>query len=260
MYHLGQAPGTQGGQHNHTEQVDGIRAEQGVEGAGLGTVGVNILQTLQRRRKSTLVMNHTVYHCRNTRKHDKTLYKVIDGRCGIAAQNHVYCCKQCHGHNNHHIRGVRGQIKRHSKQAGQTVVYGRGIGNQENKHDCRSSDFQTLGLKPIFKKLRHGLGAQMLGHDTGTASQHHPGQQAADYRISHTNPGGGYTIVPTELTGIADEYNGREIRSAVCKSCQPGTGCSAPQNKITDGFGFPAGVEPDAQHDENVDDNHSDCT
>ena len=100
----------------------------------------------------------------------------------------------------------------------------------------------------------------MLGHDPGTFSQDDPGKQTANDSIAHPDPGSGHTVIPAKLTGIADEYHCGKIGSTVCKSGEPGAGCSAAQNKVADGFGFPTGVKTDSEHDNDVNNNHPDCT
>ena len=51
----------------------------------------------------------------------------------------------------------------------------------------------------------------MLCHDTGTSAEYDPCEQRADNGIAETDPSGSNSVFPTELTGIADKYNGGKI-------------------------------------------------
>lgn len=92
----------------------------------------------------------------------------------------------------------------------------------------------------------------MLAHNTGTSSQYDPCQQGADNGVADARPGGSNPVFPSELSGVAHEYNGGKIGGSVSKSGQPGTDRSSTQNKTVDVCGVFAAVKADADQDREV--------
>ena len=44
-------------------------------------------------------------------------------------------------------------------------------------------DLQLVAAEALAEELRHGGGAEVLGHDAGPAAQHRPGQQRAQQAL-----------------------------------------------------------------------------
>ena len=97
----------------------------------------------------------------------------------------------------------------------------------------------------------------MLGHDPRSPSEDHPGQQGAEDRITDTGPGGGDTEAPAELSGVADEDDGREIGGTVGECRQPWTYGAASQNKSFHISCMLSAVESDADQYGKVDDQNN---
>ena len=89
----------------------------------------------------------------------------------------------------------------------------------------------------------------MLSHNTRASAENRPCEERTDDRVTDTDPGGRDTEFPAELTGVADEDNGGEIRCTVSKGGQPGTDASASENKAVDVGSVAAAVDTNAYHD-----------
>ena len=89
-------------------------------------------------------------------------------------------------------------------------------------------------MEPQIEKVGHGLAAEVLGHDTGSAAQDDPRHQGADQRVAKTDPSGSQTEVPAELSGISDKDNRRKVRCTKRKRRQPRAHRAASQHESVD--------------------------
>ena len=101
----------------------------------------------------------------------------------------------------------------------------------------------------------------MLGHNPGAAAQHHPGQQGAKHRVADARPGGGDTILPAKLPGVAHKDHGGEIGGTVGEGGEPGAHRAPAQYEAVDVGGVLAAVQADAHHypEEHQQHNQFDC-
>ena len=123
-----------------------------------------------------------------------------------------------------------------------------------DKDNHRGGDFQGSGPEALAEKFGHSGGVQMLGHNTGAAAQHHPGQQGAQHGVADARPGGGDAVLPAELTGVAHEDHGGEIRGAVSEGCQPGPYGAASEHEAIDISGMFPAVYADSNQYSEIDD------
>ena len=124
----------------------------------------------------------------------------------------------------------------------------------DNSPSDGSDDLQRGRTETLAEELRHGGGVQMLRHDTGAAAQNDPGQKRAEDGVADARPGGSDAVFPAELTCVADENDGGEIRGSVCERGQPGTDASAAENEAVDVGRVLAAIQTDADHDAEKDD------
>ena len=244
--HLGQAPGAQGGEQHHAQQVHRVGTEEGGEHAGGGGDGgvAHLGQPLQGGQEAPLAVEDGQDHGADAEEHDDALDEVVDGGGHIAAGDDIDPGEHRHHDDAHRVVDVKG----HAEQPGQPVVQAGGIGDEEDKDDDRGGHLQGGAAKPLAEKLRHGGAVQVLGHDAGAAAQHHPGQQRAQKGVSDPRPGGGDAVLPAELSGVAHKDHGGKIGGAVGEGGEPGPHRAAAQHEAVDiGGGFPA-VQADGHH------------
>ena len=91
--------------------------------------------------------------------------------------------------------------------------------------------FKSFAAEALTEELGHGGAAKVLGHYSGSAAKDDPCQQGADEGVAQTYPCGSDTVLPAELTGIADEDNGGEVGSAVGKGGEPGAYISSAEDE-----------------------------
>ena len=219
LHHLGQAPGTETGQDHHAQKVQRVRTEEGGKDAGhIAHRGIlHAGKSADRADEAAALIQHGQHHRHNTHEHDQALNEVIDGRGHVAARDHVDAGEHGHQDDAHGVINV----ERHGEQPGKAVVQGSRVGDQEDEDNGAGADLQCLAPEPLFKEVGHGAAVQLLGHDTGSSAQNHPGHQGADKGISKAHPGAGKTVLPAELARIAHEDNGGEIACAVGKGGEP---------------------------------------
>ena len=90
----------------------------------------------------------------------------------------------------------------------------------------------------LAEEFGHGGSTQALCHFARAGAEHPPGEQAAQNGVADAYPRGRKAVFPSELTGVADEDDGREVRRAECKRGKPGAYVAAAQNEA----GHAAGV------------------
>ena len=140
-------------------------------------------------------------------------------------------------------------MESHAEKTGQPVVEGRRVRDHEDKGDDRRGDFQRVAVEALAEKVRHCRGVEVLGHDAGAAAQNCPGEKGAEQRVADSGPGGGDTVFPSELTGVADENDRREIGSPVGEGCEPGPDAAPPEDEAVDIRRALSAVEADREHD-----------
>jgi len=258
LHHLGQAPGAQGGEDDHAQQIHRVGTEEGGEHAGGGgRLSGHLGQLGQGRHKAALAVQHRHDDGGDAEKHDDALDKVVDGGGHVAPGDDVDAGEDGHDDDADGVVDVKG----HAEQTGQTVVQAGGVGDQEDEDNHRGGDLQRLGAKPPAEKLGHGGAVQMLGHDPGAAAQHHPGQQGAKHRVADARPGGGDAVLPAKLSGVAHKDHGGEIGGAVGKGGEPGTHGAPAQHEAVDVGGVLTAVQANAHHnpEEHQQHNNFDC-
>ena len=178
-------------------------------------------------------------------EHDDTLEGVVHGRGHVSSEDHVDAGQ--HGHRDDAC--LIGDAEGHGEQAREAVVDRGGVGDQEDEDDECGGDAQRAGPETLAEVLGHGLGIDVLGHDTGPATQDPPGGEAADEGVAETDPGGGEAELPAELSCIAHEDDRREVRGAIGEGRQPGTDVPPPEHEAIDVAGMPARVDADEDDD-----------
>ncbi len=149
--HLGQAPGAQGGEEHHAQQVQGVGAEEGGKDAGVpGTPrGPHLGQPLQGGQKAPLAVEHGGNDGADAEDHDDALDKVVDGGGHIAAGDDIHSGEHRHDDDAHGVVDVKG----HAEQAGQAVVQGGGVGDEEDKDNDGGGDLQGLCCQSACRKI-----------------------------------------------------------------------------------------------------------
>ena len=228
-HHLRQSPGSQGGQHDDTQQVDGLRPQERDERAvqrrcGLGR---NLRQTLHRRGESPISVEYGRNDGTDTYQHDQPLDEVVHGSCHVAAYHDINTGED--GHAQHAPDIIH--VESHAEKPGQAVIEGSRIRDEEDEHNDGRGDFQRVAEETLPEEVRHGGALQMLCHQACPATQDPPGQERADERIAQADPGGGQAILPAELAGVADEDDRRKVRRTECECRKPGADIAASQDK-----------------------------
>ena len=88
----------------------------------------------------------------------------------------------------------------------------------------------------------------MTGHDTGTAAEDFPSKKRSDESVSESDPGGCKTELPSELSGVSDEDNRREVGSTEGESRQPRTYVTSAEYKSVYVGGMLSAAEADEDH------------
>ena len=117
-----------------------------------------------------------------------------------------------------------------------------------NEYDDGGNNLQSLRFIALFKEIGHGLRVQMSRHDTRATAQNLPCKERADKGISETDPGRGKTEVPTELSGITDEDNGREVGSTEGEGRQPRADVASAEHETVYVGGMLSAAEADEDH------------
>ena len=226
----------------------GVGPKEGGEGPRLaeggGGVARELGQLVNGVHKPALAGEDGRHDDDNPKEHDNPLDKVADGGGHVPAEDDVNRRK---GRHYDDADGV-GDVEGHLKQPGKAVVDRGGVGDQEDEDDDRGGDFKGLGVKPLFKKIRHRRRPQMLGHNPRPPPQHHPGQQAADGGVAQPDPGGGEPVFPAELTGVPDKDDRRKIARPVGKGGQPRPDRPAPQDEARNADGMAPGGDAYRHH------------
>ena len=149
-------------------------------------------------------------------------------------------------------------MERHVEEAGEAVIKGSRVRDQEDENDDRGDHFQGAALVAFSEEVRHGAAVERLGHDACAASQDGPGEERSDKGVAEADPGGGHTEAPSELTCVTDEDNGGEIRGSEGEGCEPWSHGASAENEAVDIRRVPAAVEADAQHNSKEDDEKND--
>lgn len=178
-------------------------------------------------REPAVAVQHSGHHSHNAHQHDEALDEVVDRRSHIAAQPHVGTRQ--HSHTDDTPRVV--DAESHPEQTRETIVERCRVGNEENEDDDRGRHLQRRRAEPLSEEVGHGGTLKILRHQPCPTSQDTPGQQRANQRITQSDPCGGHTVLPAELTGIAHEDDSREITRAERKRREPRAHVPAAQHK-----------------------------
>ena len=258
MYHLRKSPGTKGGQDDNSEKIGRIGAEEGREGALLsercGNIALNFGELYYRIQKTALIIQYGYNDGADAEQHDNALDKIIDGSRHIAAQYDIDSGQNSHCDDTDGIRN----IERDPEQARQAVVDGGGIGNQEDEGNGGGRNLQRLAEIPLPEVIRHCCCGQVVGHNAGPSAEHDPGKQASEECIAQTDPGRGKTVLPSELSGVTDEYDGGKIGCAVRECGQPRADGTSAQNEIIHVGCMLAGSHSDQNHNSEKQKKHDD--
>ena len=88
----------------------------------------------------------------------------------------------------------------------------------------------------------------MLGHNARAAAKDRPCEERADKGVADTDPGGRDTVLPAELSRVADEDYRGEIRCAVGECRQPRADASSAEHKAVYVSCVLAAVDADSDH------------
>ena len=170
------SPSAERRQKNNEQQRKRLRTEKRSERTGKirRFRGRNICESCDAFRKSAVFAENENYNGNYAAEHYKSLYKVVDSRSHIPADNDVDARKNSHNDNAPRIIDRR---ERHCEKTGKSVEKGRRIRNKENKHDNGRNNFQSGRIKAQPEKVGHGFGVERVRHNAGTSAEHHPGKQ-----------------------------------------------------------------------------------
>ena len=191
-------------------------------------------QVDDRLREAAVAGEHGANHGGNAEQHHDALQEVVHHGGHVAAEHHVNAGDKRHANDACLVR----QAERHAEQARQAVVDARGVGDEEHEDDGRGGDAQRAAVVALAEELGHGGGTQALRHLARAGAEHPPGEQAAQNGVADAHPRGRQAVFPTELAGVADEDDGREVRRAERERGKPRAYVTAAKNES----GHAAGV------------------
>ena len=105
-------------------------------------------QALQGGHKAALAVEHGGDDGDDADEHDDALDEVVDGGGHVAAGDDIDAGEHRHDDDAHGVVDV----KRHAEQAGEAVVQGGRVGDEEDEDDDRRGDLQRLAARSACRR------------------------------------------------------------------------------------------------------------